>query len=238
MPARDLDATPAQQDSQQTDALCAIGRAFRRCPRTAVAVAAFTVGIDFLIVTQRVAESTRVCFALVMFAAVVYLTDGDLNSIGLRVSPRRGWIPWVSTSLKIAVAVGGCLALGIGICAAVGHLPDITVIHPTRAVTRFAHMCFVAPVMEETIYRLIACGLIAAIAGHRKTIAISGLLFALLHVLYGNPSPENLVGGFFLAWVYLKSETILLSIILHSVGNSLAFSAQLVAFYAMIANGT
>lgn len=94
-------------------------------------------------------------------------------------------------------------------------------------------MCFVAAVVEESVYRVVACGLIAAIAGHRQTIAINGVLFGLLHVWYGNPSPENLVGGFFLAWSFLKSETILVPLILHSVGNMLVLAAQVIAWYVL-----
>jgi hypothetical protein len=54
---------------------------------------------------------------------------------------------------------------------------------------------------------------------------------AALHVVYGNPSPENMVGGFFLAWTFLKSETILIPVILHSVGYSIALAGQVAGWY-------
>jgi membrane protease YdiL (CAAX protease family) len=64
-----------------------------------------------------------------------------------------------------------------------------------------------------------------------KTIAASGVLFGLLHVVYGNPSPENLVGGFFLAWAYLKSESILIPFILHAGGNLIVWLGQIAGWY-------
>jgi len=48
---------------------------------------------------------------------------------------------------------------------------------------------------EEVTYRLVFCPPFAALVGVRSCIALNGLLFAALHILYGNPSPENLVGA-------------------------------------------
>ena len=60
---------------------------------------------------------------------------------------------------------------------------------------------------------------------------MSGLIFAVLHAVYGNASPENLLGGFILMWVFLKSETIIVPIALHSLGNFCAFAFQVAYFY-------
>jgi uncharacterized protein len=62
-------------------------------------------------------------------------------------------------------------------------------------------------------------------------VAASGLLFGALHFAYGNPSPENLAGGFFLAWAYLKSGTILVPLLLHSLGNLCAVAGQVAGWY-------
>ena len=61
-------------------------------------------------------------------------------------------------------------------------------------------------------------------------IAASGVIFAALHFVYGNPSPENAVGGLFLAWAYLKSETIVVPVLLHALGNSLVLAVQVAAW--------
>ena len=67
---------------------------------------------------------------------------------------------------------------------------------------------------------------------HRHAAAVPDF-FAALHVAYGNPSPENLVGGFLLGWVYLKSETILLPVLLHSLGNLLVLFCQVAGWYVL-----
>ena len=48
---------------------------------------------------------------------------------------------------------------------------------------------------------------------------------------YGNPSPENLVGGFFLAWAYLKSDSIIVPVVLHGLGNLAALAGQVATWY-------
>jgi membrane protease YdiL (CAAX protease family) len=54
---------------------------------------------------------------------------------------------------------------------------------------------------------------------------------AILHVLYGNAGPDNLIAGFFLAWAYLKSGTILVPVVLHSLGNVGVLLARSGAWY-------
>ena len=125
------------------------------------------------------------------------------------------------------------IVLGWGIWRLTGHHIPIYTIPPALIIPRILHGCFRAPVMEETVYRVIICVSLAGVLGPWKRIAISGCLFGTLHVPYGNPSPENLVGGFFLAWAYLKSETILLPVMLHSVGNSFAVAGQAAGWYIL-----
>ena len=189
-----------------------------------------TVVLDFALVHQY-DEAVRTCVALVGFAIAIYFSNNDHKSLGLRASPVQGWLPWITISLKIGSVVAVCIIAGFGAWVATGHPPRLHATEPSLIGSRFVHMCFVAPVIEESIYRVSACGLIAAIVGHRQTIAINGILFGALHVWYGNPSPENLVGGFFLAWSYLKSETVLVPFILHSGGNLLALGAQVAAWH-------
>ncbi len=198
----------------------------------AVLLATVSVALDFALV-HLYAMDVRASVALVAFAIAICLADDDRKSLGLRTSPVQGWLPWVSTSLKLGCAVAVCIAAGLGMWVATGHSLRPQITEPSFLWSRFLQMCFVAPVVEESVYRVVACGLIAAIVGHRQTIAINGVLFGLLHVCYGNPSPENLVGGFFLAWSFLKSEAILVPLILHSVGNMLALAAQVSAWYVL-----
>jgi membrane protease YdiL (CAAX protease family) len=68
--------------------------------------------------------------------------------------------------------------------------------------------------------------------GRRRSTA-----FAALHLIHGNPSPENLAGGLILAWVYLKSEGLALPILLHSLGNLLALLMQVGAWFWLASAG-
>ena len=109
--------------------------------------------------------------------------------------------------------------------------PTIHALPPHFIGVMFLHMCVAAPVLEETLYRLLVC---VPLAGWRRpwlAIAASGLLFAALHFLYGNPSPENMIGGLILAWAYLKSETIVVPVLLHALGNLLVLAMQVAAWY-------
>jgi membrane protease YdiL (CAAX protease family) len=92
-------------------------------------------------------------------------------------------------------------------------------------------MCVVAPLVEETTYRLVLFMPLAVLLGPWKAIAVSGLAFGGLHVVYGIPSPENLVGGFFLAWAYLRSESIAVPLLMHSLGNLCVLVLQVGVWY-------
>ncbi|MDC0308408.1 CPBP family intramembrane metalloprotease [Planctomycetaceae bacterium] len=211
----------------------AIGCKFLGVPRTAVAVAVTTVALDFVCVIQNIDGQVRISISLLAFALAVYLSDGDHKSLGLRASPVQGWSCWISMSLKIGCAVAVCIIVGFGLWSMLGNELELAFTQPSQAWSKFILMCFVAPTLEEAVYRFVACGLIAAIVGNKRTIVVNGLLFGILHFLYGNPSPENMIGGFFLAWSYLKSETILMPFLLHSIGNFLALTGQVVGWYIL-----
>lgn len=110
------------------------------------------------------------------------------------------------------------------------------VVAPADTPLRCFSMCVTAPVIEETLYRLALCVPMTALMGPWRTIVVSGVLFGLLHVVYGNPSPENLVGGLFLAWAYLKSGSIAVPVLLHSLGNMVALGSQVAVWYWMNAS--
>lgn len=228
-----MSSLDASSEIPETSIHSAIGQKFGDTPRAAVSLAVFTVAADFALVTHGIYGDVRACTALVAFALTIYLTDGDHKSIGLSASPKQGWSSWASTSLKIGAATGVCVVGGLGIWSVSGHELTFPTTAPADAFSRFLHMCFVAPVVEETVYRVAACGLIATICGNKRTILINGLLFGGLHFLYGNASPENMVGGFFLAWAFLKSETILIPILLHSIGNTLVLTGQVAGWYLL-----
>jgi membrane protease YdiL (CAAX protease family) len=90
---------------------------------------------------------------------------------------------------------------------------------PERALSTLVVFCISAPILEEALYRLVLCVALVRIAGPRWTIFASGAMFAALHFVWGNASPDNFIAGYFLAWVFLKSGSILTPLVLHSLGN-------------------
>jgi membrane protease YdiL (CAAX protease family) len=172
----------------------------------------------------------RGVLALLALASNLWLVQGDMASVGL-VLPVQGWRYWARMALLIGLLVAACIVVGLGAWVATGHELQIYATAPRNLGEAFLRMCVLAPVLEETIYRLAVCVPLCVCLGPWKTIAVSGLAFAALHVAYGNPSPENMVGGLFLAWAYLKSESIVVPVLLHGLGNLVALAAQIAAWY-------
>ena len=201
---------------------------------SAVVVGAWAVAADFAVVRWAVyplALEARWAVGLVTLAVYAALADGDVGSLGLVASPAQGWMYWVRTGLGIGLAVAALVLAAGGIWVASGLALPLVAIGPTEAGAAFWWMVVSAPLKEEAIYRVALCVPICAWIGPRAAVAASGLVFAALHVAYGNPSPENLVGGFFLAWAYLKSGTVLTPILLHALGNLCALAARIGYWY-------
>lgn len=169
--------------------------------------------------------------AVVALAALLWLTEGDLASVGLKLTPSQGWRWWVKVSLWIGLAVAACIVVGVGLWGLSGQEIPVYATPPSDIGPSFLRVCVSAPVFEETLYRLTLCVPLAVRLGPWGAIVVSGLAFAGLHIAGGNPSPENLVGGLFLAWAYLKSESIAVPVLLHGLGNTCALAAQVGAWY-------
>jgi membrane protease YdiL (CAAX protease family) len=200
----------------------------------ASAVGALVVTADLALVwwgRYQGAIEGRGVLAVVALAAHLRLTDGDLASVGLHLTPSQGWRWWFKVSLWIGLAVAACIVVGLGLWVLSGQALPIYATPPSDIGPSFLRMCVFAPVLEEVLYRLALCVPLAVGLGPWRAIVVSGLAFAGLHVAGGNPSPENLIGGLFLAWAYLKSESIIVPILLHSLGNLCALAGQVGTWY-------
>lgn len=194
----------------------------------AAAIGLLAVALDlWLVWLNRYPESLdgRWAVALVALAALLGLANGDLPSFGLN-APTGGWRMWIRFTLVLGILACVCIAAAAGVWLAIGgELPLVTTA-PSEIVPAFVRMCLLAPVLEEAIYRVVLCAPLAVAIGPWRTVAVSGITFGFLHVIYGNPSPENLLGGFFLAWAYLRSGSLYVPLLLHAVGNLLALCGQ------------
>jgi membrane protease YdiL (CAAX protease family) len=199
----------------------------------AVLIGLLAVAVDFWLVwLWRWPESFdgRWAVALIALAAHLWLSDGDLPTVGLK-APSGGWRRWSQLVVLIGLAALPCIGALTVFWAAAGWRSPIRPLAPAEVGPAFLEMCVFAPLLEEAIYRVALCVPLAAAAGPKWAIAVSGVAFGLLHVAYGNPAPENLLGGFFLAWAYLRSGTVCAPILLHAAGNLLVLAGKVGVWY-------
>jgi membrane protease YdiL (CAAX protease family) len=214
-----------------------IGGEFRRSQRRLTAgcgLAVTVVLVDFGAIawlgwSERV--DSRWALALAALALHVWLVDGDLASAGLVFRPLQGWRYWLKATFWIGLAVAALIAAGLGAVVLLGYKLPVYTTPPAATGGRLFQACVCAPLLEETLYRLVLCSPLVVALGAWPAIAISGIAFGALHMLYGNPSPENLCGGWFLAWAYLQSGTVVVPLLLHSLGNLLVVASQVAAWY-------
>ncbi|HVW00323.1 MAG TPA: CPBP family intramembrane glutamic endopeptidase [Planctomycetaceae bacterium] len=165
--------------------------------------------------------------ALIGLIAVVLARNGSVEDLGLGCTPRQGWWHWCLFSLRVGIATGVVIALYATALWMTGSpLPSVT-IRPSDLASQALLMLVYAPVIEELVYRSLLCFALQPVAGTKVIILISGTVFAAMHWVYGNPSPENQLGGFLLAYAYLRSGTIAVPIAMHSAGNAVALIGQL-----------
>ena len=102
---------------------------------------------------------------------------------------------------------------------------------PARLLDAFLPACVNAPIIEETIYRLILCVPAVCLLRPAGAIVLSGAVFAAYHFTSGVASPDNFVAGYILCWAYLKSGSLLVPMVLHALGNLCILLLQLGAWH-------
>lgn len=170
---------------------------------------------------SSILETTLVSMVLLLFYPI--FANGQFSSLGMCLAPTQGWRYWCILAPTVGLLVACLAAPAIGIWLCFGWQMGINSSFDWNYSGVTADIGVRAPITEELIYRMGVCAPVSAWLGPRTSIVISGVLFALIHVLYGNANPINVVSGFVLAWAYLKSNTILVPIILHGLGNLLAW---------------
>lgn len=157
-------------------------------------------------------------FALLSFGA---LAQWDRESLGLRLTPIQGWGYWFKLTAALALVTLALIAGAFGLFYLLGRElvgPSLPW-EPDVVLRWLVTGCLEAPLYEETIYRFALCVGVVAFAGRWPAIIVSGLVFAWLHFVYGNPGPDNFVAGYVLAWAFLRSGSLAVPIVLHALGN-------------------
>jgi uncharacterized protein len=197
-----------------------IGRPFQDLRWPAAAVALTFTALDLLDAGAWASWSRFTPLALGV-ALLVGLAGGDRAGLGLRLRPVQGWGWWIKAALGLGAVVVGFGALAVGALSLAGR--DPLVFPPGFSVAdqlaRLPFACLFSPAVEEGVYRLLLCAGLVALLRPWGAVVASGAIFAALHFRYGNPSPDNFIGGYLFAWAYLKSESLAVPVALHAVAN-------------------
>jgi membrane protease YdiL (CAAX protease family) len=199
---------------------------------TVLVVAAVLMDVLICLYRPRHLHAYRVTLAIFGALGLLCLARGDRASIGLVLRPREGFGYWRKATALIGVGLVLFLCL-IGVFYRVAHIPPRFVLAPASALRLLPGWCVYYPLLEEVLYRLVLCAPLVALLGPRYAIVISGVVFGGLHWLYGNPAPTNFVAGYILAWAYLRSESVLVPMVWHALGNAAILMFQVGAWYLM-----
>lgn len=220
---------------QPTDAL---GQNFRRAGLASL-LGVSAMGLDLYCVALPWYQSWhRFALSLSVLALYLLLWRASAKTLGLRLRPAQGLWYWARLTLWLGVivvifslAAFLILSWGFGV-----HLPMTSMFRSEAYMWSWLFTaCLTAPLMEEALYRLMLCPPLLALGGRWLAIFVSGALFGLLHFRYGNPGPDNFIAGYLLAWAFVKSQSILVPIFLHSAGNFAVFCVHWYLFYWPIA---
>jgi membrane protease YdiL (CAAX protease family) len=185
------------------------------------------VAADFAIVlTEHSRMFPRLLLGTIVLLVYIQLVArfGAGKFPGFRLPSATEWRNW----LLVFGGVGVLLAVGAYVARQ--WFPGFSSSSPDP-VLLVVYVCIVWPIYEEVIYRVALCSPSAALVGRWPAIILNGVVFAALHVAYGNPDPSNAIGGFALAWIFLRSRSILVSIVGHSIGN---FAINFSSFFGLL----
>jgi len=155
-----------------------------------------------------------------------------------------GWKPLAGDATKrrviiLSIVIGGIFLAGIvtGVSSVIGEskkLPIEEMIQTRQTmVLLMVFGVLVAPAVEETVFRGLIYPMIARRAGIPASIAVTGILFGLVHSmqLWGGWAQIALIVfvGMILTWLRATRRTVWASYLLHLSYNSTLFLAALVA---------
>jgi membrane protease YdiL (CAAX protease family) len=163
-------------------------------------------------------------------ALFVYLSRDNLDAIGVRVRPLPSLRFWLGTTLVLALIMALLIAGTIVVYLAL----DKAMPPPALPTYQHAWVAVVdAPIVEESIYRWLFVTGIVAVAPRWAGVVLSGAVFAYLHFVYNNPGPDNFIGGYFFAWMYLRSGSILVPIAFHALANGTLIALNVIAYHVL-----
>jgi len=164
-------------------------------------------------------------------ALFVYLSRANLDAVGVRLRPLPSLKFWFQAALVLAIIMALLIAVSVVVFVAL----DKKIPPPALASFDLVWgMVIEAPLVEESIYRWIFVTGIVAVAPRWAAVVLSGAVFAYLHFVYASAGPDNFIGGYFFAWMYLRSGSILVPITFHALANGTLIVINVIAYYVMV----
>ena len=190
---------------------------------------AITIITISLIETRYKMGISYTLLALVGIVGILSLDSGSSVALGFNPRPVQGWGFWFRLALWFSLVIGVVSLICFIVYRVNGWTIPIYKTHPSLGM--LIGMCIDSPVSEEVIFRSLLTVALLPTLGEWGTILAGGILFSLLHVLHGNPGPDNQIAGFMLGWSFIKSKTILVPLAMHAGGNLIALGIQIAAWY-------
>jgi membrane protease YdiL (CAAX protease family) len=170
---------------------------------------------------------------ILIVLTLAVIRTGGLHLFGLnKKALLPGFIKGLVWSAGFGVAAGG-LFLGLFIA---GYNPLMLIRSPlpqgtARLILFFCVGGIVAPIAEEIVFRGLIFGYLRR-WGLPAAILISTALFAVIHLVFRNPTipVTQIVGGLVFAVAYHMGKSLMVPIVIHTLGNLAIFTLSLPIF--------
>jgi membrane protease YdiL (CAAX protease family) len=139
----------------------------------------------------------------------------DFPSIGLSATARPSWAYWGKIGAAALAVIGALVGIEL---AVLGRLRAPEIVYGARIV----ELLVLSPILEELVYRLCICRVLADQFGAWLGVIASSTLFIAVHFLRGNLDVSNAAAGFVFAFALLRSRTVAVPIVFHIAGNGAA----------------
>lgn len=192
---------------------------------------------DPLVVIESLALTLVVegALALIVIVLLPWASRLSLRALGYRVPSARDLLAAFLGSLVMALVANGGASLIQSLLHTTQDQQAVAMLrqlHDPRLLIAFSvFACVLAPLMEETIFRVFLFNAVRRYLGFWPGALISGLCFGIAH---GDPiaSLPLALGGVVLAFVYYRTNNAFASMITHGLFNSytilaLIFTPQL-----------
>ena len=165
-------------------------------------------------------------------AAAVLVASGRVSrrDLGLTLGRPRVTLFWVGFPLAVMTGAGvvglagaGLLVRATGWAVPPEWLEPYAVFAPALTGRVAWEYCVIAPLVEELLYRGVPLQALERVWGRGWAVVLGGAIWAGMHLAGGHPPARAplyfLLTGALFAWAYLKSRSLVTTVLLHAAAN-------------------